>query len=61
MTRGSDAAGTRAAQAALTPAQDRDFERYLLVEEFDDFTSVIRTIECERDCHPHIRHGGSDQ
>ena len=48
MTRSTHAAGTRAAQAALTPAHDTDFDRYLLVEDFDDFTSEIRTIMRER-------------
>ncbi|MFZ1104556.1 MAG: hypothetical protein WAN86_17185 [Hyphomicrobiaceae bacterium] len=48
MNRSADAAGTRAAQAALTPAQDTDFERYLLVDDTDDFTTEIRTILRER-------------
>ena len=48
MTRGTHAAGTRAAQAALNPAQDSEFDRYLLIEDIDDFTSEIRTIVRER-------------
>jgi hypothetical protein len=48
MTRSAQAAGTRAAQAALTPANEPDFDRYLLLEDFDDFTSEIRTILRER-------------
>jgi hypothetical protein len=48
MTRSPQAAGTRAAQAALTPAQESDFDRYLLIEDVDDFTSEIRTILRER-------------
>ena len=49
MTRSTHATGTRAAQAALTPAHDTDeFDRYLLVEDVDDFTSEIRTILRER-------------
>jgi hypothetical protein len=48
MTRSTHAAGTRAAQAALTPATESDFERYLLVEDVDDFTFEIRTILRER-------------
>jgi hypothetical protein len=48
MTRGTQAAGTRAAHAALTPAQESDVDRYLLIEEIDDFTSEIRTILRER-------------
>jgi hypothetical protein len=48
MTRSMQAAGTRAAQAALNPARDSDFDRYLLVEDTDDFTTEIRTILRER-------------
>ena len=48
MTRSTHAAGTRAAQAALTPAHDTEFDRYLLIEDVDDFTSEIRTILRER-------------
>jgi hypothetical protein len=48
MTRSTAAAGTRAAQAALTPANESAFDRYLLIEEIDDFTSEIRTILLER-------------
>jgi hypothetical protein len=48
MTRGTHAAGTRAAQAALTPAQDSQFDRYLLIEDVDDVTTEIRTILRER-------------
>jgi len=48
MTRSTHAAGTRAAQAALTPAHDTDFDHYLLIEDVDDFTSEIRTILRER-------------
>ena len=48
MTRSTQAAGTRAAQAALTPAHDTAFDRYLLIEDVDDFTSEIRTILRER-------------
>jgi hypothetical protein len=42
------AAGTRAAQAALTPAQESEFDRYLLIEDVDDFTSEIHIILRER-------------
>ena len=48
MTRSTHAAGTRAAQAALTPADESEFDRYLLVEDVDDFTTEIRTILRER-------------
>ena len=48
MTRSTHAAGTRAAHAALTPAHESDFDRYLLVEDTDDFTTEIRTILRER-------------
>jgi hypothetical protein len=48
MTRSTHAAGTRAAQAALTPAEESDFDRYLLVEDADDVSSEIRTILRER-------------
>jgi hypothetical protein len=48
MTRSTHAAGTRAAQAALTPARESDFDRFLLVEDVDDFTFEIRTILRER-------------
>jgi hypothetical protein len=48
MTRSTHAAGTRAAQAVLTPAQESDFDRYLLVEDADDVSSEIRTILRER-------------
>jgi hypothetical protein len=48
MTRSTIAAGTRAAHAALTPAEDSQFDRYLLIEDIDDFSSEIRTILRER-------------
>ena len=48
MKRSTHAAGTRAAQAALTPAHESDFDRYLLVEDSDDFTTELRTIVRER-------------
>jgi hypothetical protein len=48
MTRSTHAAGTRAAQAALTPAQESDFDRYLLIDDTDDFATEIRTILRER-------------
>jgi hypothetical protein len=48
MTRSTHAAGTRAAPAALTPAQESDFDRYLLVDDSDDFTTEIRTLLFER-------------
>jgi hypothetical protein len=51
MTRGTQAAGTRAAHAALTrprTLEGAEFDRYLLVEDTDDFTSEIRTILRER-------------
>jgi hypothetical protein len=48
MTRSTHAAGTRAAHAALTPAEESNFDRYLLIEDIDDFTSEIRTIVRER-------------
>jgi hypothetical protein len=48
MTRGTHAAGTRAAHAALEPAPESDFDRYLLVEDFDDVSTDIRTIMRER-------------
>jgi len=48
MTRSTHAAGTRAAQAALTPAHESDFDRYLLIEDADDFTSEIRSVLRER-------------
>ena len=48
MTRGTHAAGTRAAHAALTPAQELEFDRYLLIDDTDDFTTEIRTILRER-------------
>jgi hypothetical protein len=43
-------ADTRAAQAALArPSHpELEFDRYLLVEDTDDFTSEIRTILAER-------------
>ena len=50
MRRGMHAAGTRAASAALTPAEDYDFDRYLLVDDIDDVTTDIRTIL--RECLP---------
>jgi hypothetical protein len=50
MKRGTHAAGTRAAQAALTPARDADFDRYLLVDDTDDVATEIRTIL--RECFP---------
>jgi hypothetical protein len=48
MTRSTSAAGTRAAQAALTPAQDSDFDRYLLVDDTDDVTTEIAIFMRER-------------
>jgi hypothetical protein len=48
MSRSTHAAGTRAAFAALTPADESDFDRYLLIEDSDDFSSQIRTILRER-------------
>jgi hypothetical protein len=48
MTRGTHAAGTRAAHAALTPAPESEFDRYLLVDDSDDVTTEIRTILRER-------------
>jgi hypothetical protein len=48
MTRSTHAAGTRAAPAALTPAQESQFERYLLIDDTDDFTTEIRTILRDR-------------
>jgi hypothetical protein len=48
MRPGTHTAGTRAAPAALTPAGDSEFDRYLLVEDIDDFTTEIRTIVRER-------------
>jgi hypothetical protein len=48
MTRSTHAAGTRAAHAALTPAEQSDLDRYLLVDDSDDFTTEIRTILRER-------------
>jgi hypothetical protein len=48
MRRGTHAAGTRAAQAALTPAQELELESYLLVDDTDDFATEIRTILRER-------------
>jgi hypothetical protein len=48
MTRSTHAAGTRAAQAALTPANESDFDRYLLIEDSDDSTNEIRIILRER-------------
>ena len=50
MSRSTHAAGTRAAQAALNPAEESDFERYLLVDDTDDVTTEIRTIL--RECSP---------
>ena len=42
------AAGTRAAQAALNRPQAAEFDRYLLIDDTDDFTTEIRTILRER-------------
>ena len=48
MIRSAQAAGTRAAQAALNPAPDTDLDRFLLIEELDDVTTDIRVILCDR-------------
>jgi hypothetical protein len=48
MTRSAHAAGERAAHAALEPARDSDFDRFLLVEELDDVTTEIQVILRER-------------
>ena len=50
MNRGTPTADTRAAQAALArpTVPVLEFDRYLLVEDFDDFSSDIRTILAER-------------
>jgi hypothetical protein len=45
-TRSHPAAAPRAAQAALTRAQD--FDRYLLIEDTDDDSFEIRTLLRER-------------
>ena len=46
MTRSSIAADTRAAYAALTRPQhsDHEFDRYLLIDDTDEFTTEIRFI-----------------
>jgi hypothetical protein len=48
MIRSAQAAGTRAAPAALNPARDADFDRFLLIEEIDDETTDIRILLRER-------------
>ncbi len=57
MNRSTSAAATRAAQAALTaeaaeaaPARPQDFDRYLLIDDGDDFTSEIHVLL--RECSP---------
>lgn len=42
------AAGTRAAQAALTRPQDEDFDRYLVIDDGDSDASDILCILRER-------------
>jgi hypothetical protein len=44
MTRSTQAAGTRAAQPALQPARESQFDRFLLADDTDDFTGEIRTL-----------------
>jgi hypothetical protein len=48
MTRSTNAAGKRAAQAALDRPEPHEFDRYLVIEDADDFNSEIRTILRER-------------
>jgi hypothetical protein len=50
MTRSSLAAETRAAHAALNRPQvnDHEFDRYLIIDDTDEFTTEIRTILRER-------------
>jgi hypothetical protein len=45
-TRSTQAAATRAAQAALTRPQD--FDRYLLIDDTSDDLTEILTLLCER-------------
>jgi hypothetical protein len=49
-SRSTPTADTRAASAALArPSQpERDLDRYLVLEDYDDVTSEIRTILSER-------------
>jgi hypothetical protein len=44
MTRCVNAADKRAAQAALTRPEPHEFDRYLVIEDTDDFNSDICTI-----------------
>ena len=48
MTRSTQAAATRAAQAALTRPQDEDFDRYLLIDDRDEDLTEIVSILRER-------------
>ncbi len=48
MERSTQAAETRAAQAALTRPLVQDFDRFLLIDDTDDDISEIRTILRER-------------
>jgi hypothetical protein len=54
MIRSVRPAATRAAPAALTQPHDTDFDRYLLIDDTDEFITEIRTIVRERSRHPDI-------
>jgi hypothetical protein len=48
--RSTQAADTRAAQAALTRLQNETFDRYLVIDDSDDDITQIISIMRERSC-----------
>jgi hypothetical protein len=48
MNRSNTAAEQRAASAALIRPQDEDFDRYLLIDDGDEYAGEITTIPRER-------------